>query len=476
MPTSFSRFNKFAIFWLLGASLLGAIIALSVRAALPAHVDGDPLPSLAPMLERVMPGMVNIATVTQIATEQHPLLRDPFFRRFFEIPGRPRERENQSLGSGVIVDAERGLILTNHHVIENADAIRVTLHDGRRVDAELIGSDPETDIAVLHLNTESLGQQTLTKKPLTEMVLADSDQLRVGDFVVAIGSPFGLAQTVTSGIVSALGRSGLGIEGYESFIQTDASINPGNSGGPLVNLRGELVGLNTAILASGGGNVGIGFAIPTSMVRTVVDQILEHGGVRRGLFGAAAQDLTPELSAALGIDLYRGAMITTVEPGSAAERAGLRPGDIITDVDDHEIGNSADLRNRIGLLSAGSGVELNILRNGKNQKLHGELADPFADFVQGKHLSAVLEGALIGETVRNTAHGRRQLVALGPLRPGSPAWLSGLREGDLILQLNRQPIGSLDDLRQALAAGGDQLYSVQVLRDGQLIQLARRQP
>lgn len=432
-------------------------------AALPTQVNGEPLPSLAPMLERVMPGVVNISTVTQIASDQHPLLRDPFFRRFFNIPGQPRERESQSLGSGVIVDAKRGLIVTNHHVIENADAIRVTLHDGRRVEAELIGSDAETDIALL---------KTIANN-LTATRLADSDALRVGDFVVAIGSPFGLAQTVTSGIVSALGRTGLGIEGYESFIQTDASINPGNSGGPLVNLNGELVGINTAILAPGGGNVGIGFAIPTNMVRTVVDQILEHGAVRRGLFGAAAQDLTPDLSAAMGIELYRGAVITTVESGSAAERAGLRPGDIITAVDGRAIGNAADLRNRIGLLSAGSSMELLILRNGKRRTLHGELADPFAEFTQGKRLSPVLEGALIGETERNTVHGRRRLVAVGPLRPGSPAWLSGLREGDLILQANRQSIGSLDDLQAALQVAGRQLYSLQVLRDGTLLLLAR---
>jgi serine protease DegQ len=328
----------------------------------------------------------------------------------------------------------------------------------------LIGSDAETDIAVLQVSAENL----------TETRIADSDQLRVGDFVVAIGSPFGLAQTVTSGIVSALGRTGLGIEGYESFIQTDASINPGNSGGPLVNLNGELVGINTAILAPGGGNVGIGFAIPTNMVRTVVDQILEHGAVRRGLFGAAAQDLTPDLSAALGIGLYRGAVITTVEPDSAAERAGLRPGDIITEVDGRMIGNAADLRNRIGLLSPGSAVELRILRNGKRKTLHGELADPFAAFIQGKHLDPVLEGALIGETERNSVHGRRRLVAVGPLRPGSPAWLSGLREGDLILQANGQPIANLDDLRTALQMAGSQLYSLRVLRDGQLVLLARR--
>jgi serine protease DegQ len=445
-------------------SLLSGWPLAQVSAALPARVDGQPLPSLAPMLERVVPGVVNISTLTEIATEQHPLLRDPFFRRFFNIPGRPRERENHSLGSGVVIDADRGLILTNHHVIESADAMHVTLHNGRRVEAELIGSDPETDIALLRVTAEAL----------TEIPLADSDALRVGDFVVAVGSPFGLAQTVTSGIVSALGRTGLGIEGYESFIQTDASINPGNSGGPLVNLNGELVGLNTAILAPGGGNVGIGFAIPTNMVRIVVDQILEHGGVRRGLFGAAAQDLTPELSAALGIELFRGAVITTVETGSAAESAGLKPGDIVIAVDNHSIGNSADLRNRIGLLSAGSAVELSILRGGKRHTLHGTLADPFAGFIQGKTLSMMLEGALIGETLRDTPRGRQRLVGVGPLRPGSPAWMSGLRDGDLILQVNRMPIRNLNDLKQALQAVGGELYSLQVLRDGQLLLLARR--
>jgi Do/DeqQ family serine protease len=447
--------------------LVSAFAGAAAWAALPAQVDGEPLPSLAPMLEQVMPAVVNISTVTAIAQEQHPLLRDPFFRRFFNIPGRPRERESQSLGSGVIIDAERGIVVTNHHVIDRAEAIRVTLHDGRRVEAQLVGSDPETDIAVLRITAEEL----------TEIALTDSDALKVGDFVVAIGSPFGLAQTVTSGIVSALGRTGLGIEGYESFIQTDASINPGNSGGPLVNLRGDLVGINTAILAPGGGNVGIGFAIPTSMVETVVAQILEHGTVRRGLFGASAQDLTPDLAAAMGIDLRRGgitggAVIADIEPGSAAQGAGLKPGDIITAVDGRAIANSADLRNRIGLLRAGSKVELEILRDGKRRKLHGEVADPFADYVHGETLSGTLDGALIGEAELQSLHGRRRVVTIGPLRPGSPAWSAGLREGDLILEANRQAVGSLRDLQHVLRSNGI-VYSLKVFRDGQLILLAR---
>ncbi|WP_082674690.1 DegQ family serine endoprotease [Thiohalocapsa sp. ML1] len=430
-------------------------------AALPAAVDGEPLPSLAPMLERAMPGVVNIATVTRLAVADHPLLQDPFFRRFFDIPGRPRERESQSLGSGVVIDAKLGIIATNHHVVQGADEIRLTLHDGRRVDARLIGSDPETDIAVLQAKADGL----------MALPLADSDALKVGDFVVAIGSPFGLAQTVTSGIVSALGRTGLGIEGYESFIQTDASINPGNSGGPLVNLAGELVGINTAILAPGGGNVGIGFAIPTNMARAVIEQILEHGTVRRGLFGAAAQDLTPELADALGTDVRHGAVISSVEPDSAAARAGLLPGDLVLALDGKPVSSSADLRTRMGLLRAGSGLALTVLRKGRRLSLNAEIEDPFADFVHGEDVHPALDGALLGERVRVSVHARRRVVQVGPLRPGSAAWLAGLREGDVLLGANGYEIGSLDALRQALRTGID---SFQVIRDGQVLLLARR--
>jgi Do/DeqQ family serine protease len=442
-------------------TLLLALWAATGWAALPAEIDGKPLPSLAPMLEQVLPAVVNVSTVNQIAASDHPLLRDPFFRRFFAIPD--RQRESQSLGSGVIVDAERGIVLTNHHVVEQADAIRVTLHDGRRLDAQLVGSDPETDIAVLKVSADAL----------TDLPLADSDALLVGDFVVAIGSPFGLAQTVTSGIVSALGRTGLGIEGYESFIQTDASINPGNSGGPLVNLRGELIGINTAILAPGGGNVGIGFAIPVNMVRAVVDQITTHGAVRRGRFGVAVQDLTPELAGALGIEVFRGAVISTVDPDSAAERAGLRPGDVVVAVDGRPVSNAADLRTRIGLLRAGSELEVELLRKGKTRQLRAKVDDPYADFIPGEQISPALDGALIGEVTRRERRRQAQFVAVGPLRPESPAWLSGLREGDLILSANRVAVGSLRELKRALGKAGG-LYSLQLIRDGQVLQLSRR--
>ena len=450
----------------LSTALLAAWLVLTsplALAVLPAAVDGEPLPSLAPMLAKTVPGVVNVSTITEIAATEHPLLRDPFFKRFFDIPGHQRSRESQSLGSGVVIDAKRGIILTNHHVVRAADAIRVTFDNGRRLDAELVGSDPETDIAVLRVEPDEL----------TAVPLADSDALLVGDFVVAIGSPFGLAHTVTSGIVSALGRTGLGIEGYESFIQTDASINPGNSGGPLVNLRGELVGINTAILAPGGGNVGIGFAIPTNMVRIVVEQILEHGSVRRGLFGAGVQDLTPEIANALDIDRFRGAVVAALEPDSPALRAGLKPGDIITGVDGRAVNSANDLRSRVGLLPPGTRIELELLRDGKTRRLKARIDDPYADFIHGDALSPALEGALIGEAVRRSNRTQTRVVVVGPIRPGSPAWQNGLREGDLIVQANRRAIAQLDDLRAALKSAGG-LYSAQVFRDGQLLLLARR--
>jgi serine protease Do/serine protease DegQ len=289
----------------LGAVIIGIFLSTqATNAALPTAIEGQPLPTLAPMLEKVTPAVVNIATVGHIRIQQNPLLNDPYFRRFFNIPDQPRERQTQSLGSGVVIDAARGYVLTNHHVIDKADQIKVMLRDGRQFDAQLIGADSESDVAVVRIPAERL----------TALTLADSDHLRVGDFVVAIGNPFGLGQTVTSGIVSALGRSGLGIEGFEDFIQTDASINPGNSGGALVNLRGELVGLNTAIIAPGGGNVGIGFAIPINMAHAIMEQLVTHGAVKRGQLGITAQDLTPELAQAFGLAQERGTVVTEVTP------------------------------------------------------------------------------------------------------------------------------------------------------------------
>ncbi|MEM9604641.1 MAG: trypsin-like peptidase domain-containing protein [Pseudomonadota bacterium] len=336
--------------------LLFALLALltqAVWATLPAAVDGEPLPSLAPMLEATTPSVVNIATRGSV-TVQNPLMRDPFFRRFFNLPAH-RERRTQSLGSGVIVDAERGHIVTNHHVIEHAQQIRVTLHDGREVAAQRVGSDPSSDLAVIEIAPDKL----------VAARWFDSDALRVGDFVVAIGNPFGLGQTVTSGIVSALGRSGLGIEELEDFIQTDASINPGNSGGALVNLRGELVGINTAIIdPSGGrgGNVGIGFAIPSNQARRILQDLIDHGAVQRGGIGVSVQDLRPNLADALNVSARRGAVLARVRRGSPAEAAGLKPGDVIIEAAGRRIRDADQLISVIGLGTVGDELPLTVLR------------------------------------------------------------------------------------------------------------------
>ncbi|KAB2864648.1 MAG: trypsin-like serine protease, partial [Bauldia sp.] len=275
--------------------------------------------SLADVLEEITPAVVNIAVTSRAPAETNPLFNDPYFRRFFDLPQMPQQRPRMSAGSGVIVDAQKGYILTNHHVIEGASEIAVTLKDRRRFTAELVGSDKATDIALVRIDASNL----------TALRLGDSGSLRVGDSVVAIGNPFGLGQTVTSGIVSALGRSGLNVEGYEDFIQTDASINPGNSGGALVTADGRLVGINTAIIAPAGGNVGIGFAVPIDMASAVMKQLIEHGEVRRGRIGVAIQDLTPDLAEALGIRETHGAVVASVESGSPAAEAGIQAGDII---------------------------------------------------------------------------------------------------------------------------------------------------
>ncbi|MBV8166070.1 MAG: Do family serine endopeptidase, partial [Alphaproteobacteria bacterium] len=311
--------------------------------------------TVAPILREITPGVVNIAVRGRVQVD-NPLLADPFFRQFFGLRG-PVQRETQATGSGVIVDAATGYVLTNNHVVEHADNIEVTTKDNRRLKARLVGRDPETDIAVLKV--EPVG--------LVAVPLGDSDRLEVGDFVLAIGNPFGLGQTVTSGIVSALGRSGLGIEGYEDFIQTDASINPGNSGGALVNLQGQLIGINTAILAPSGGNVGVGFAVPINMARAVMDQLVRFGAVKRGRIGVALQEVTPEVAQTLNLGRREGAVIARVERGTPAERAGLRAGDVVVAVDGMPVRSAAQLRNRIGLARVNQEVELTVARGSQQR-------------------------------------------------------------------------------------------------------------
>ncbi len=423
-------------FHILSVLLFLTTISILVYAAIPQKVEDQELPSLAPMLDRITPAVVNIATEGRIQLRQNPLFADPFFRRFFNIPDQPIERKTQSLGSGVIVDAERGLVLTNNHVIANAVQITVTLRDGRQLEAEIIGNDPETDVAVIKIPAEDL----------TDIKPADSDHLRVGDFVVAIGNPFGLGQTVTSGIVSALSRSGLGIEGYEDFIQTDASINPGNSGGALVNLRGELVGINTAIFSQTGGNIGIGFAIPINLAMHILDQLVEKGEVERGFIGIQVQDLNPDLAEAFGMKNQTGAVINSVVPDSPAGKAGLQAGDIIIAIDGKQIRNAHDAANQIGLTPVGDKISFVILRNGKQIKLNAKVASDETSGKVAKAVNPLLEGVAVGEIGRdNPYYGRLSGVIVEEVERGNYAWRSGLRSGDIITSVNHIVIHDMQE-------------------------------
>jgi serine protease Do/serine protease DegQ len=416
--------------------MLGLLITAG-HAALPQAVDGEPLPSLAPLVKRVAPAVVNIR-VSQTVESQSPY-GDEMFRRFFGIPenqGGP-SREVASAGSGVIVDAENGYILTNHHVVENADKIQVSLLNDDSLDAVVVGSDALTDIAVLKVDP----------KGLTELPIGDSDAVQVGDFVIAIGNPFGLGHTVTSGIVSALGRTGISRNGLEDFIQTDASINPGNSGGALVNMRGELVGINSAIISRTGGNVGIGFAVPSEIARSIMRQILDFGEVRRGLLGVTIQTIDEESAAALGTDVNRGALITGIEPGSAAEHAGLHVDDIIVGVDGKRIDNNRELANAIGLRGSGEKVKIDYVRDGSELVATAELGQRTAEQTGGTDIHPGLAGAQFATSSATASGG----VEVSSVEEGSAAAQRGLRPGDIITAVNRQPVQNLQQLRELAA-------------------------
>jgi Do/DeqQ family serine protease len=417
---------------------IGLLLVLSSSswAALPAMVNGQDMPSLAPLVERVSPAVVNIRVSQTVNMRGH--FGDDAFRRFFGLPDTPGgggSREVASAGSGVIVDAENGYIITNHHVVENADKIQITTMDGEVFDAEVVGSDAATDIAIIRVDAEGL----------TDMPIGDSEGVRVGDFVLAIGNPFGLGHTVTSGIVSALGRTGISRDGYEDFIQTDASINPGNSGGALVNLRGELVGINSAIISRTGGNVGIGFAVPTEIANSIMRQILDFGEVRRGLLGVSIQPVDAEVAKALDASVTSGALITRVEPGSAAEEAGLQVDDIIVKVNDEKITGAADLRNTIGLMRSGDNVDIEYVRGNDRRTARTALGQQQVTASVGEQIHPGLMGAQFAE---NSASGDNDGVEVIAVEQGSPAAQRGLRAGDIITAVNRRPVRSLAELNQ----------------------------
>ena len=398
------------------------------------------VPSLAPMLENVTPAVVNIYTISE-TQERSNYIDDPFLRKFFNIPGQQKlkKRNRSGLGSGVIIDNKKGYIITNNHVIAKAKDIKVRLHDGREFKASLVGADPASDIAVIKISPDNL----------KSLKFANSENLRVGDFVVAIGNPFGIGQTVTSGIVSALGRSGLGIEAYENFIQTDASINPGNSGGALVNLKGELVGINTAIIGSkgGSGSVGIGLAIPVNMALDVTQQLLKYGKVRRGYLGVSAQDLTSDLSKAFGISTKRGAIITRVQEGSPAYVAGIRVGDVVVKINNQIIENTSAMRNKIGLLKLNSIISMQINRKGEILNKKVKILEKKLSKKSGVKINTRLDGIRFSEITKNMPeYGKITGIKITGIKKTSKAYSVGIRVNDIILSINNIPVQKIKDL------------------------------
>lgn len=418
------------------AILFLSVITLSV-AALPGSVDGERLPSLAPLVKRVAPAVVNIRVSHTI--QMRSQYGDEMFRRFFGLPNsRGGSREVNSAGSGVIIDAENGYILTNHHVVVGADKIQISLINNQLLDAVVVGTDPATDIAVIKV--DPIG--------LVDIPIGDSDALEVGDFVIAIGNPFGLGNTVTSGIISALGRTGINRNGYEDFIQTDASINPGNSGGALVNMRGELIGINSMILSSTGGNVGIGFAVPSAIAQSIMRQIIDFGEVRRGLLGVSIDTIDAESAKALGAEVASGALVTSITPDSAAEKAGLQVDDIIVKVDNAKIDSSRELANAIGLKASGEDVNIEFVRDGRPHSVRARLGRQITRS-GGIDIHPGLEGAQFSSATTSATSG----VEVTDVEPGSPAAQRGLRAGDLITAVNRQPIRNLQQLQEIAQQG-----------------------
>ncbi|MFG6653489.1 serine endoprotease DegP [Scandinavium sp. M-37] len=446
----------------LALSLSLALSPLSVSAAETASsaTTAQQMPSLAPMLEKVMPSVVSInvegsTTVNtprmgrnfqQFFGDNSPFCQDgsPFQNSPFCQGGQPgapggdngsQQQKFMALGSGVIIDAAKGYVVTNNHVVDNASTIKVSLSDGRKFDAKVVGKDPRSDIALIQIQSP---------KGLTAIKMADSDALRVGDYTVAIGNPFGLGETVTSGIVSALGRSGLNVENYENFIQTDAAINRGNSGGALVNLNGELIGINTAILAPDGGNIGIGFAIPSNMVKSLTEQMVKFGQVKRGELGIMGTELSSDLAKAMKVDAQRGAFVSQVLPNSSAAKAGIKAGDVITSLNGKPISSFSALRAQVGTMPVGSKIQLGLVRDGKPVNVTLELQQSSQTQVDSSSIFNGIEGAEMSNK------GNDKGVVVSSIKPGTPAAQIGLKKGDVIVGANQQPVKNIADLRKLL--------------------------
>ncbi|WP_114326773.1 DegQ family serine endoprotease [Candidatus Colwellia aromaticivorans] len=436
---------------ILSAVLLSSSFVISNAHAFsisPTSIENQTMPSLAPMLEKSTPAVVSIAVKGTHKVKQGIPDIFQFFGKPNQNPNQARQRPFRGLGSGVIIDAKEGYIVTNNHVIEQADEIIITLKDGRQIKAKKIGSDADSDIALLQIDADNL----------TEIVIADSDKLRVGDFAIAIGNPFGLGQTATSGIVSALGRSGLDIENYEDFIQTDAAINSGNSGGALVNLRGELIGINTAILGPNGGNVGIGFAIPSNMMHNLAKQIIEFGEVHRGVLGVSGRSVNSEIAKAMELKTNQGGFIEQVMPDSAADEAGIKPGDVITKVNGKSVKTFNELRGKIGSLGAGKKVKLTIIRNGNEQEFNVKLKQSQTNNVAAASIHRMFEGAKLENNNKNNG------VIIVNVAENSPAQLVGLQSGDLITAINRTRINNIAELRNYLKDKNG-VFALNIIRD-----------
>ena len=433
-------------------------MATSLAATVEAALPEDALPSLAPLVKSASPAVVNIR-VSQTVSSRSPY-GDEMFRRFFGLPEIPGgSREVASAGSGVIVDAENGYILTNHHVVDGAEKIEVYLFNEDSLDAEVVGSDPATDIAVLRVEAGDL----------MEIPIGDSNAVEVGDFVIAIGNPFGLGNTVTSGIVSAVGRTGISPalgrgDVIEDFIQTDASINPGNSGGALVNMKGELVGINSAIFTRSGGNIGIGFAVPSEIARSIMGQIVDFGEVRRGLLGVTITTIDTESAKALGAEVNRGALVSDIQPGSAAEEAGVQVDDIIVRVDDKKINDSRELANAIGLKGSGDTVRIELLRDGETRTVTATLGQRTMTQSTGEEIHPGLAGAQFSAESATGGSG----VEVTDVEPGSPAWQRGLRGGDIVMAVNRIRVRSLQEV-QEIASRNEILFLLVRRADRQLM-------